>query len=46
MKNKFKEDLGEVMGNGVNKTFQTESHFDNKLILVIRNFDAEKSNQI
>lgn len=26
------------------KTFQTESRFDDKLILVIRNFDIEQSN--
>lgn len=31
------------MGNKVNKSFQTESHFDDKLIPVIRNFDTEKN---
>lgn len=34
------------MGNRVNKTLQTESHFDDKLILVIKNFDTEKHNEI
>lgn len=32
------------MGNRVKKTFQIESRFDDKLILVIRNFDIEQSN--
>lgn len=30
------------MENGVNKSFQTENHSDDKLILVIRNFGTEK----
>ena len=36
--------ISEIMGNRVKKTFQTESRFDDKLILVIRNFDIEQSN--
>ena len=30
------------MGNRVNKSFQTENHFDDKLIQAIRNFDTKK----